>query len=52
MGDAVDKFYPTLIWAFLYNVLFPTKWLKLVRSLRPTDSLHSSPIAVGLTFDL
>merc|ERR1712212_219101 len=50
MGDSVDKIYHTPISTFLYNVLSPSSDLKLVRSLRPTDSVHSSPIAVGPIF--
>ena len=50
--DVIDKIYHTPIWAFLYNVLFLASDLEFMRSLRPTESAHSLPIAVGPTFDL
>merc|ERR1712154_80053 len=52
MGDAIDKIYHTLTQTFLYNVLFPAKLIEVMRSLRPTNSVYSSPVAVGATLEL
>lgn len=46
---AKDKAYHNPIGAFLYNVLFLAKHFMVMRSLRSTNGISGSPVAVGST---
>jgi len=47
MGGSKDKAYHTRVGAFLYNVLSLANHLWFVRSLRSTNDIFGSPVAVG-----